>query len=542
MAGSLLRRLQTSYCTHIKKGLTRTFTRSSCIGEKKEDNAVTVSEKETIPDESGKKLVLDEDKKDEVFYGGEFSGISSWDPKDIFEEKPMDRIARVHNYDMVRVKEKVMTRLGFEFEPQLHKYYNGPTWADVVIIGGGAIGSACAYWIKKKASEGVRVVVLDRDMSYKSAAINLSVDGLRQQYSLPEHVEMSLYGYEFIRQAEEVLSVENLPAPEVCYEPCGYLRLATDEGAESLMQSSEMQNALGCTNVLLNRKRLRQRFPWLNADNFTLGCLGTEKEGWFNPWALLLGFKTKAQSLGVEYFNSEVVGFQFGTPHLTVFDHNFRFVKALIMRHPSGMCTKMTFNTMVVAAGADSRIIGKLLGLGFGSGILSVSLPITRRRRYMFYFHSPQNPGLNSPLTMGPDFHFRRDGVLGNYITAVSLSPEEASAINDKKDAEKYFYENIRPNLAKRVPCFEKATLKNVWAGYHEHNTFDSAGILGRHPLLENVILACGFNSTGIQHAPVIGRAVSELFLSDRFLTMDLNRFTFLRIPKEKLLVEESLV
>lgn len=40
-----------------------------------------------------------------------------------------------------------------------------------------------------------------------------------------------------------------------------------------------------------------------------LGCLGVEKEGWFDPWALLSLFKNAAIQNGVNYIQAEVTDF-----------------------------------------------------------------------------------------------------------------------------------------------------------------------------------------------------------------------------------------
>src|ERR1700739_3411121 len=65
----------------------------------------------------------------------------------------------------------------------------------VVIIGGGAIGSAIAYFLTgDPKEEPFEVTVVERDFSYKQASSALSASSIRQQFSTAINIEMSLYG------------------------------------------------------------------------------------------------------------------------------------------------------------------------------------------------------------------------------------------------------------------------------------------------------------------------------------------------------------
>lgn len=142
-----------------------------------------------------------------------------------------------------------------------------PSHCDVVIIGGGAIGSSIAYYLKEGARDGLRIVVLEKDKTYEKASTTLSVGGLRQQFSLEENILMGLYASDFLRMAKVHLG-EHV---NVNFVPHGYLFLATEQGAEQLERNSILQNRLGAKNVLLTRKKLKQRFPCLNVDDIALG-------------------------------------------------------------------------------------------------------------------------------------------------------------------------------------------------------------------------------------------------------------------------------
>lgn len=220
-----------------------------------------------------------------------------------------------------------------------------PYQCDVLIIGGGAIGSSIAYWLKKMMHrKEFNVGVIEKDptvrltlihilnsiiylpilqdnnynlklysifFQYAKASTTLSVGGLRQQFSLEENIRMSLFGAEFLRNINEHLSIPYESPIEVNFHPYGYLILASEEGAETLVKNSKLQNSLGAKNIILTQEKLKQRFPWLNTDGVAAGCLGLEREGWFDPWSLLCAMKNKATYFGAHYIDAEVKAFQY---------------------------------------------------------------------------------------------------------------------------------------------------------------------------------------------------------------------------------------
>ena len=64
---------------------------------------------------------------------------------------------------------------------------------------------------------------------------------MRQQFSLPENVEMSLFGADFLRSANRLLHIHGVDMPDINFQPHGYLFLATEDGAETMEQNHHTQ-------------------------------------------------------------------------------------------------------------------------------------------------------------------------------------------------------------------------------------------------------------------------------------------------------------
>ena len=126
-----------------------------------------------------------------------------------------------------------------------------------------------------------------------------------------------------------------------------------------------------------------------------------------------------------------------------------------------------------------------------------------------------------------------------------------------------YFHERIKPVLIRRVPSFANMQLLGAWAGYYEYNTFDQNLIIGPHNVCpinfcsisfnliqklcfskvhSNFLFANGSSGHGLQHAPAISRAISELILLGGFKTIDLRRFGFDRVLSMRPLREIDVV
>ncbi|XP_063234763.1 FAD-dependent oxidoreductase domain-containing protein 1-like [Bacillus rossius redtenbacheri] len=450
-------------------------------------------------------------------------------------EHPVKRTLRILGND-------VKTSLGFKKETPLFPHH-----CDVVIIGGGVIGSSIAYWLKQRTRDGLEVVVVERDPSYAQASTVLSCGGLCQQFTVPENVQMSLYGAEFLRNIKTHLSVPNHEAPDVRFTPCGYMFLASESSAEHLQEAYKLQKQLGVKTELLSPQQLKERCPWMNVDDVALASHGLENEGWIDPWSLLGAFKRKARSLGTTYVKAEAVAFEFRNMQDALVEGmptgSYESLDRLLVKTDEGDIQPIKFGIAIIAAGASSGSVARLARIGTGRGALSVPLPVVLKKRYVYCFHCPEGPGLRAPCLMDSSgIYLRREGLAGNYIAGISPLPEEEPSVDNLEVDYSFFDNTVWPLLCHRVSQFEHLMVKSAWAGYCDFNEFDENAIIGPHPAYHNLYLATGFGGHSVQQSAAAGRAIMEMIIDGGFQTIDLTRFGFERLIKQEPLLEKNII
>ena len=386
----------------------------------------------------------------------------------------------------------------------------------IVVVGGGVIGSALAYFLRS-ADASVQVTVLERDPSYACASSALSAASIRQQFSTPLSVQMSLYGIEFLRSIGERLAVDG-EAPSIDLHEGGYLFLATPAGESILRENHALQTSLGAHIRYLPRAQLQTTFPWLNTEDLVAGTYGVSGEGWFDGYGLVQALRKKAQSLGARYLATDATGVR----------RDGRRVTHVVTASGDAL----ECDAMVNAAGPWARRVAHMLG---------IELPVYARRRSIFNVSSPAKLE-RCPLLIDPTgVYFRPEGT--TYICGTSPSADhDADDLPLDEVDHALFDDVIWPTLAHRVPQFEALRVEHAWSGYYEYNVFDQNAIIGYHPDIDNCVFANGFSGHGLQQGPATGRGVAELILQGRFVSLDLSPLGFERVLENRPVVERNVV
>ena len=384
---------------------------------------------------------------------------------------------------------------------------------DVIIIGGGIMGSASAYYLIKMDNT-LKVAVIERDLTYAKASTTLSMANARIQFSLEHNIAISQYALKILAQFEDTMAVEG-EKPNIYYRREGNLFLVDDAGRRGAEKALALQQSLGCRVDWWSPEKIKRHYPLYETKGLAGGTFGRD-DGHFDAYAVLMAYKAKAKSMGAVYINDEVEKIQQEHGRVT----GVRTVPG----------TTLTAACVVNCAGAWAAKVAETAG---------VNLPVVPVKRQVFALNTAVKPQGPLPLTILPSgLYFRTE--TGGIILLGKSMVEDPIKYEFSWD-DKRFMEILWPELAAYVPAFDRLKLVRGWAGLYAVNTLDGNAILGEWPEIKGFFLANGFSGHGLQQAPAVGRYLSELILK-RPHSLDLSIFSPIRIMENRPLGENGLV
>lgn len=388
--------------------------------------------------------------------------------------------------------------------------------ADVVIIGGAAMGSSAACHLAQREEFTGRIIVIEADPAYETCASARSAASIRQQFSTAANIEISLYGIEFMRGIGEALQT-NGDRPVIDLHEGGYLFLATPDKLSILKDNHALQQKLGADIGFFEAGDLKQRFPWLDVSDIAAGCLGLTGEGWFDGYSLMQAFRKKARSLGVTYLAAKAAVRQDGAGGWEV-----------------SLSTGETLNTPVIVncAGASGGAdICRQAGL---------EVPIVPKKRCVFTFECREKLE-NFPMLIDTTGTYVRPEGTGFLCGSAPPADRDPDCTDFEVD-HALFEEHIWPVLAGRVPAFEAIRPGASWAGTYDMNLFDHNAFVGGVSGLDGFYLALGFSGHGLQQSPAVGRGLAELIATGSYRSLDLTPLAFERLGANAPISETNVV
>ncbi len=385
---------------------------------------------------------------------------------------------------------------------------------DIVIIGGAIVGSSLAYHLRKEGFSG-SIALVERDPQFTHSATTLSAASIRQQFSIPENIRLSQYTLGLFRRLKEEFGAD----ADIGFREGGYLILASDDGLPVLAANHTAQIAEGADIMLEDADALARRFSWLSTEGVAAGTYGRSGEGWFDAHAYLHLFRKALRTMAVDLITASVTG----------------------IRREGNRVTGVTLDSgdtletglIVNAAGPNAGAVAQMAGL---------ALPVEPRKRTVFVFESRDRFD-DMPLTVDPGGVWWRPE--GSVYIAGGAEIEDGEQAADPADFEprwELFENDIWPVLATRVPAFEAIKMTRAWAGHYDYNTLDQNAVIGPHPEVENFIFANGFSGHGLQQAPAVGKALSELIVHGAYRTIDCTAFDYRRVAEGRAFRELNVI
>jgi glycine/D-amino acid oxidase-like deaminating enzyme len=385
---------------------------------------------------------------------------------------------------------------------------------DVIIVGGAVVGASTAHFLKAEERFPGSVLVLERDPTYAHASTALSASGIRTQFSNALNVQISQFGLEVIRGAQDRLGAPHplhrmgLPLPR-------RRRPAGGDPAPQPRSPARPRRRRGPPDP----RRDRRPLPLHGDRGPPRGLLGLSGEGWFDNMGLLAAFRASARNAGAEFAHAEAAAY---------LREGDRIAGVRLATGETISC-----GTLVNASGPRAKALLATANLH--------DLPVEPRKRTLFVFDAADPPPGPMPLTITPSGTFcRPEGRF--FLCGISPETDPEVAVDDFDPRHEEWEDTVWPAVAQLSPRFEAAKLQRFWAGHYDFCTLDHNVIVGPHSEVPNLLLANGFSGHGLQQSPAVGRGLAEWIAHGRYRSLDLSPLGHGRVVRGEPFLEEAVV
>ena len=351
-----------------------------------------------------------------------------------------------------------------------------PQEAEVVVVGGGAIGTSIAFHL---AEAGVDTCLLERD-ALSSGSTSRAAGGIRTQFSDPLNIAISL------RSVEAFARFGERPGGEIDFEQVGYLFLLDRvEDVELFERNVAVQNELGVPSRMIDLEEAAGLSPLAGLEG-VLAATFCHLDGHASPEAVSQGYAAGAREHGATVVTGcaarsiEVDG---GAVRGVVTDEG-----------------RIETGTVVCAAGVWSPVLVRTAGF---------DLPVEPIWREVVTTGPVEELPERMPLTVDftTGFYFHREGP-GLLIGLADRNQPPGFDVPTDPD----WLEHVSEIAARRAPAFLDLGVAHGWKGYYEV-TPDYNGLVGEAPGLDRLLYATGFSGHGFMQAPAVGEIVRDLVL-----------------------------
>ncbi len=365
-------------------------------------------------------------------------------------------------------------------------------YSDVIIIGGGIIGCAAAYYLRKK---GLSVIVLEKSCHIGNGGSGRNGGGVRQSGRDVRELPLAMYA---VKHMWPGLSEELGVDVEYCQE--GNLRLGkTEEHLNILQGLTEKASSCGLDVRMLDGEEVRRMNPYLSGE--VIGASFCPTDGHANPLKATLGYYMRARELGARFITGEEV-------------RGIRKIKGKARQ----VVTKYNIyegDKIILAAGYESRDIAATVGIDIPMSNVLIEALVTEAQPPMF----AQMLG-----TAGADFYGHQTKH-GSFVFGGESGFEQVNRDNGHMAVSSVTASCTCRGILRYIPKLARAKIVRTWAGY-EDVCIDGVPVISPVEEAPGMILACAFTGHGFGIAPVTGYLLAQMAAGEK-TSLDLSAFRY---------------
>ena len=369
--------------------------------------------------------------------------------------------------------------MGRIFTPNANDF--GP--AEAVVIGGGIVGTATAFWLAKA---GLDVILVEMRDGLSTLTTPASAECFRAQFAEPAMAALAIPSIKMFENFDKVIGI---PGYRISIKQQGYLFLTDDPSTVTdLQENVAQQHRLGITDAeYLEQNEILARFPFISPA--VLAATFRQRDGWLSCHETTQGF---VKGCNARFFiNTRATGIQTDDKGI----YGVQTQRGIIE-------TRVVIN----AAGPFAGEIGRMVGL---------DLPLEPVRRQKVYIRTSVKIPQTAPFTVDVDNNCYWRPEPGGVIIGWVDSDEPVSPPSEKVHTD-WEFPAMALEKVKRLTPFFKAVAKavrqpdmNASAGHYVY-TPDDQPLIGPVPEVPGFYVNCGYWA-GVMLSPEAGKRIADL-------------------------------
>lgn len=375
--------------------------------------------------------------------------------------------------------------------------------ADIVIIGGGIIGSATAYYLAKA---GMRNIVVLEKSYFSSGSTGRCGAGVRQQWGLEMNALLAKRSVDIFETLSDELGTD------IEFRQGGYLVLIENKSQLPQFEKNiTLQNSLGIPSRKITVDEALEIVPQLNPTTF-IAATFCPTDGHANPHLTNYAYKQAAERLGVEFHRyTEATDISVENHRVTGVTTNRGYISTPIVLN---------------AAGGYSKEVAKMAG---------IDIP-TYSERHQIMVTEPLGRIFDCMVISFTTGLYVQQVPHGSFV--MGMGEKEEPSHNTRSSWQ--FLEHFGRVLTNTLPFMNDVMIVRQWAGSY-NKTPDAQPIVGEYHSVKGFYNAVGFSGHGFMIAPMTALTLSQI-ITGRQPEIDISPLSEKRFERGELIIEPSVV